>query len=54
MLHAIQLDDEVGAVAGEIRNVVTERRLPAEMETERTQGAELAPEDAFGSGGMFA
>src|SRR5690348_2345726 len=54
MRLAIQLDDEPGANAGEIRNVWRLRVLLAELRIEYLPPAQPLPQDCFGLGELAA
>jgi hypothetical protein len=49
---AIDLDDQPGAVAVEIDNIGSERRLPAEVRAVQVEFSQSAPEFFLGRGGV--
>ncbi|HEY8696120.1 MAG TPA: hypothetical protein VIM02_00760 [Rhizomicrobium sp.] len=54
VMGAIQLDDELGAMAGEVGIAGSDLRLVAEVESLTAQQPKAAPNSLFGFGGVFA
>jgi hypothetical protein len=52
VLTAVYLDDDAGAMSGEVRIIGADRRLSAEMAAGEFQLSELHPELTFGGSGI--